>query len=102
MKILKNNPFVDLVLDEEERLIEQALNNDLYRDDSKLEKTKKLLADAASRYQKLHTAKSITIRINQLDLIRIKAKAKTKQIPYQTLLGILIHQYAEGEKSLQL
>ncbi len=59
-----------------------------------------MLNEAASRYIELHTSKPITIRINQLDLIKIKAKAKNQQIPYQTLLGALLHDFAEGRKEL--
>lgn len=61
-----------------------------------------MLQEAASRHLELNTSKPITIRVNQLDLIKIKAKAKRKQIPYQTLLGSLIHDFAEGAKELNI
>jgi hypothetical protein len=32
--------------------------------------------------------------------IKIKAKAKRKNIPYQTLLGALLHDFAEGKREL--
>ena len=102
MKKQKNNPLPNLILDEEEQLIEQALENDEYEDASSFEDTKKMLANAATRHLELKTSKPITIRINQLDLIRVKARALAKNIPYQTLLGSLIHQYAEGKQKLSL
>jgi len=50
----------------------------------------------------LQKSKPVTLRINQFDLIRVKAKAKRKNIPYQTLLGFLIRQYAQGEYKLTI
>ncbi len=102
MKKNNNDPFINVVLSEDEQLVEQALEEDEYKDAANFEITQQLLADAAAQYQDLNTSKPITIRINQLDLIRVKAKAASGNIPYQTLLGALIHQYAEGEKTLQL
>lgn len=100
----KNNidPFATVILDEEEKQIEQALENGAFEEDPQLEDTKRMLKEAASRYIELHNSKPITIRINQLDLIKIKAKAKRNQIPYQTLLGALLHEFAEGEKELAI
>lgn len=97
-----NDPFVNLVLDEEEKLLEEALENGDYETDANLEETKKMLQEAATQYLELHKSKPVTIRINQLDLIKIKAKAKRQQIPYQTLLGALLHQFADGEKELRI
>lgn len=102
MKKQKNSPSTNFILDDEEQLIEQALENGEYIDAPNFEDTKKMLADAAARHIELNTSKPITIRINQLDLIKVKARAHAKNIPYQTLLGSLIHQYAEGERELGL
>jgi predicted DNA binding CopG/RHH family protein len=101
-KQLKNDPFVNLVLDEEEKALEAAFEKGAYQESPTIEDTKKMLAEAATRYLELNVSKPITIRVNQLDLIKVKAKAKLKQIPYQTLLGSLIHLYAEGEKDFSL
>ncbi|HSW88326.1 MAG TPA: hypothetical protein VLG12_04135 [Candidatus Saccharimonadales bacterium] len=97
-----NNPFTNLVLDDEEKLLEEALEKGEFERDSDLEKTKVMLEEAASRYLELHNSKPVTLRINQLDLIKIKAKAKRKQIPYQTLLGALLHDFAEGKRELSI
>lgn len=61
-----------------------------------------MLQAAAERYRQLNTSKPITLRINQLDLIKIKAKAKRNNIPYQTLLGALVHDFAEDRKELKI
>lgn len=102
MKNKKLNPFVNLILDDEEQVVESALVNDEYIDNMSFNDTKKMLKEAASRHLDLNKAKPITIRIKQLDLIKVKAKAKGKNIPYQTLLSILIHEYAEDEKIIKI
>jgi predicted DNA binding CopG/RHH family protein len=100
----RNNydPFANLVLDEEEKLLEESLEKGEFEENPQFEHTKSMLQEAASRYLELHNSKPVTLRINQLDLIKIKAKAKRKQIPYQTLLGALLHDFAEGKRELSL
>ena len=103
MKKRRNNkPFDNLILDEEEKSLEEAFERGEFEESSNLENTRKMLQEAASRYLELNNSKPITLRINQLDLIKIKAKAKVKNIPYQTLLGALLHDFAEGEKKLSI
>lgn len=95
---IPKDPFDGLVLDEEEQAIEDAL--DEYVSVSDLENSKKLIEDAAKRYKQLNTTKPITLRVRQTDLIKIKAKAKRNNIPYQTLLSVAIHDIAEGKREL--
>ncbi len=97
-----NNPFSDLVLDEEERLLEAALESGEFEEVPNFEDTKKMLTEAAERHRQLNTSKPITLRINRLDLIKIKAKAKRNNIPYQTLLGAVVHDFAEDRKELTI
>lgn len=94
--------FDHQILDPEEQLIEDALERGQFESVGNLEETKKMLSDAASRYKMLNTSKPITIRVNQLDLIKLKAKAKAKNIPYQTLLGSLIRDFAAGDYTLKI
>ena len=97
-----NNPFPDLVLDEEEQLLEAAFAKGEFEEAPDFEDTKKMLKEAAERHRQLNTSKPITLRINQLDLIKIKAKAKRNNIPYQTLLGAVVHSFAEDRKELKI
>lgn len=97
-----NDPFTNLVLDEEEKFLEQSLEKGEFEENPHSEDVKNMLQEAAARYLELNNSKPVTLRINQLDLIRIKAKAKRKQIPYQTLLGALLHDFAESERELSL
>jgi predicted DNA binding CopG/RHH family protein len=97
-----NDPFSNLVLDEGEQLLETAFEKGDFEEASDIEDTKKMLIEAAERYRQLNTSKPITLRINQLDLIKIKAKAKRNNIPYQTLLGAVVHDFAEDRKELKI
>jgi predicted DNA binding CopG/RHH family protein len=98
----KNDPFSDLVLDEEERSLQTALASGGYEEAPGFDETKKMLEEAARRHRQLNTSKPVTLRINQLDLIKIKAKAKRNNIPYQTLLGAVVHDFAEDRKELKI
>jgi predicted DNA binding CopG/RHH family protein len=42
-------------------------------------------------------SKNISIRINQADLDKIKLKAESAGLPYQTLINAIIHRYLNGE-----
>jgi predicted DNA binding CopG/RHH family protein len=94
------DPFDGLVLDDEEQAIEDALERGEFEEAPDFASTKKMLQEAAHNYKQLHTSKPVTLRINQLDLIKIKAKAKQNNIPYQTLLGAMLHDFAEGKREL--
>src|SRR5476649_232574 len=88
------DPFTDLILDEEEERLEGALDRGEFEESPDIEGTRVLLEEAARRYRQLNTAKPVTLRINQLDLIKIKAKAKRSNMPYQTLVGAVLHDFA--------
>ena len=40
--------------------------------------------------------KTYSFRLNENDMIKIKSIADIQWIPYQTLVGSIIHQYANG------
>ena len=44
----------------------------------------------------LDKTKNINLRVSEADLLKIKALAAEKGIPYQTLLASLVHQYSTG------
>ena len=97
---IPKDPFDGLILDDEEQAIEDALERGEYVQVVYLDDTKKMLQEAALLHTKLNNTKPITLRVNQLDLIKIKAKAKRNNIPYQTLLSSMIHDYADGNRDL--
>jgi len=98
----KTKLFKDLKLDKEERAIEKALEKGAFVSVSSLKNSEKLFKEAVENYRELRKSKKITIRVNQEDLIKVRAKAKKRGIPYQTLLNVLIRQYAGGLSQLEL
>ena len=101
-KTNKKTEDTSVFLDREEQQIEKALEKGEYESVKDLDKSKKIFEQAARDFRLLNKSKSITLRVNYLDLLRVKAKAKEKNIPYQTLLNVLIHQYVVGREELKL
>jgi len=102
MKKKKFDPFKNLVLDEYEQEIEDALERGEFVSDPNFEENKKMFEEAARRHIDLESSKSITLRIKKKDLIRLKAKAARNNIPYQTLINLLINSYNEGKTKISL
>ena len=97
-----NDPFTNLQLTAEEQALEEVLANEEYESDPNLAQTDVMLREAAAQYRILQSTKPVTIRLNQLDLIKIKAKAKRHDLPYQTLISIIIHDYAQEKNFIQI
>jgi predicted DNA binding CopG/RHH family protein len=93
-----NDPFKNLILDEEEQAIEDSA--DEYVRVSDFDDSKKIIEQAATRYLELNKTKPITLRLKQSDIIKIKAKAARNGMPYQTMLGALMHDFADGDREL--
>ncbi|OGH11161.1 MAG: hypothetical protein A2857_04110 [Candidatus Levybacteria bacterium RIFCSPHIGHO2_01_FULL_36_15] len=91
-----------IALDKYEQEIEDALEKGKFESVSDLEDTRQLFKEAVKNYRQLQETKSITLRVNKEDLIKIKAKAKRNRIAYQTLINLLISQYVKGEKKVTL
>jgi len=99
---MKTNPLKNLKLDKYEQEIENALNENKIKSIPNLARTKKLFQKASQNYLELQKTKRITIRVKQEDLLKVKAKAAHTQIPYQTLLNSLIHQFAQGKAQINI
>ncbi|MFO0887120.1 MAG: hypothetical protein U0413_02745 [Candidatus Saccharimonadales bacterium] len=96
------DPYANLVLDEEEQALEASLERGEFESVKDFEEVKKQAELAAKRHIELQASKPITLRVKQADLIKIKAKAKRSNIPYQTLLGALLHDFAENKNEIKL
>lgn len=82
-----------IYLDDEEREIDEALEsgNVVFSKLSKKEMNR--LAEIARNTSA--KSQSISIRISLKDLVKIKARALHKGMPYQTLISSVIHKEAE-------
>jgi len=83
-------------LDEEEKDLAEALNN---IDVSKLsvpdKNTKKMFENAAARFVKQEA--KMNIRINPLELEKIKKHAAIEGLKYQTFVKSVLHKYLTGQ-----
>lgn len=91
----KKPDLYHVILDDEEKEIEDAL------DFNKIERVKNfkarvaLLREAASNHLKKN--KQINIRISEFDLIGLKEIAADEGLPYQTLISSLLHKFVTGQ-----
>lgn len=53
-----------------------------------------MILNAAKNTQK---KRAISIRLADIDIRKIRAKAIEEGIPYQTLIGSIVHKYASGK-----
>ena len=90
---MKKEPYVSNYLDDEERELIEAIESDDYVLGESL-MTPELLArmQEAARNTLNETSEKISIRIAKTDLARVKARAFSEGVPYQTLIKSLIHQ----------
>lgn len=85
------DPFKNLVLDEEEQAIEDAIERGEYSSVKNFEE-KKAELEAAAKFT-LEKNKMITVRLSERNLIRLKAAAAREGIPYQTYVSSLIQKH---------
>ena len=78
--------------DYEEELLEAVEKSDAFRPVSNLEEEMALARQAARSHMK--KSKNVNIRIPESDLLALKRKSLELNIPYQTLLSSVIHQFA--------
>ena len=90
-------------LDEYEKEIMEAIENDEYEPVPIAKEEMKELQDAAQRkLEELDVKKQISLKIRESDLRTIKQKAKEVSIPYQNIIQALVHKYATGQIKLEI
>jgi predicted DNA binding CopG/RHH family protein len=82
-------------LDEQERDLRDAVVKDALVPVSDQEEWKDKLVRAARAT--IAKNRHISIRLSERDLMMIRARALELGMPYQTLIGSILHQYAEGK-----
>lgn len=98
MKKRPFDPFKNLVLDEYEQDIEDHIEE--FEPIPNMEAEIKRHTMYAREY--LKKQKRITVRVNQADLDTIKQKAIEHNLPYQSLVNLLLHHYASGKITLHV
>ena len=82
---MKPNKLLD-----EERAIENEIENLKPISGNKKEKIEKILAQAKKN-------RSISLRISNFDLEKLKEKASNEGVPYQTLINSILHKYVTNQ-----
>lgn len=82
---MKPNKLLD-----EEKAIEKEIDNLEPVSGKKKEKIEKILAQAKKN-------RSISLRISNFDLQKLKEKANNEGVPYQTLINSILHKYVTNQ-----
>ena len=93
MKKPKHTGFDAPFLDDEEKALIETLDPARIAPDRK---SADVLAEWQAAARNTQRKKSITIRIQERDIAKLKVRAIQKGMPYQTLIASILHQYAEG------
>ena len=94
MKTKKGFDPYKVVLDDEEKEIERAIERGEYKKSKKTKEKIAVLKEAASNY--LRKDAKINIRLSSSDLLRIKEFAAYEGLSYQTLISSVLHKFAAG------
>lgn len=96
-------PPKDLQLDQEEQEILKTEETELLKPVADMEQQITLAKEAAKNtLESMTKNKNINIRLNLTDVETIKKKAAQAGLPYQTLIGSILHQYATGKLDIKL
>ncbi len=87
-------------LDEEEKQILKDYDDGKYVSVDNLDEEIKRAREAAKNT--LQKTKNINIRLQERDIQKLKAKAAENNLPYQTLISMLLRQYTKGEIRISL
>jgi len=85
--------------EEEQAILDAFEKGELIPVENHEEKRRELIEAARNMSAK---TKRISIRLPEQDLEKLKVKAAETGIPYQTLIGSLIHQYATGRLAVRI
>ena len=93
---MKNNKLKFDTLDNYESEIVQSVENGEFSSEENLDKRVDYWQAALKETTK---RKSIHLKLQERDIQKIRAIAYEKGIPYQTLIGSIIHQYAKNSET---
>lgn len=94
------DPFQNVELDSQEQQLSDAIERGEFKEVENMEEEKaritKIFQEAGKKNRR------ISIRVNSLDLESIRARAAQNQLPYQTLISTILHNFAKGKIKLEL
>ncbi len=90
----------DYKLNEEELQVLKDVEAGKYKSVANVKEEIKRAREAAKNT--LQKTKNINIRLPERDIQKLKAKAAENNLPYQTLISMLLRQYTKGEIRITL
>ena len=91
---MKKEPTMSSFIDDEEKEIITAINSDDYSfGESNLTPKRLEYLKKAAQNTLNDSRQKISLRVPKNDLSRLKAKAMSEGVPYQTTINSLIHKY---------
>jgi predicted DNA binding CopG/RHH family protein len=90
-KTNSKTPAVKDFIDDEERTAFDAVERDDYTPENLLTPKMRANYEAMARSAMNESRVKISLRLNESDLERLKAKALREGMPYQTLIGSILH-----------
>lgn len=98
-----NNPENNMnPLDDEEQKLMASFESGEWQSMPLTTEDKQAYIAAAQQILKMREKQQISIKLNSADLNIVKAKAQETGIPYQNIIGALIHNYAIGKITLEI
>ena len=92
---MKPNKKAFLPLDEEEKKWMDEVENGNLKSIPNLSTEKSEIIESTK--QSFSKGLRVNVRVSDFDLNKLKAKAIEEGMPYQTLIGSILHQYATGK-----
>jgi predicted DNA binding CopG/RHH family protein len=87
-------------LDDYEKKLQKSIENDEFVEVPNAKKEIERIRTYAKAYLKKN--KRITLRIKETDLKYIQSRAMETGIPYQTLISVVLHQFANGKINVSI
>ena len=92
---MRPNKKAFIPLDEEEKKWMDEVENGNLKSVSNLDKEKSDIIESTK--QSFSKGLRVNVRLTDFDLNKLKAKAIEEGMPYQTLIGSILHQYVTGK-----
>lgn len=92
---MRPNKKAFIPLDEEEKTWMDEVENGNLKSVSNLDKEKSDIIESTK--QSFSKGLRVNVRVTDFDLNKLKAKAIEEGMPYQTLIGSILHQYVTGK-----
>lgn len=98
-----NNPIDNFIIaDDDEQSLVDSFEAGEWQAMPLTAEEKQSYMTAAQRTLKLREKQKINLKLNPVDISFVKAKAQETGIPYQAIIGALVHNYAIGKIKLEI